>query len=88
MGSCWLVLALPLACPHWEVCRMHQLGDTGLGQGWLKLHAHPLTGDGDPGGLNELSLAWLLQDLDEFLLGENLHLLPLASLSVCHSGVL
>lgn len=40
------------------------------------------------GGLKKLSLASLLQGLDEFRFGENLHLLPLASLSVCHSGVL
>lgn len=67
---------------------MHPLGDTGVEQGWLKLHAHPQTGGGDPGGLKKLSLASPLQGLDEFRFGENLHLLPLASLSVCHSGVL
>lgn len=67
---------------------MHPLGDTGVEQGWLKLHAHPQTGGGDPGGLKKLSLASPLQSLDELRFGENLHLLPLASLSVCHSGVL
>lgn len=65
------------------------LGDIGVGRrNWLRIHAHTLTGGKDPGELTELSLALSPQGLDEFRLGENLHLMPLASLSVCHSGIL